>query len=80
MARTDEAEAFYHAVYAAVQEVPEGKVTSYGHIAKLIGTRECMHFCSSSLPCSPSMLYDSKDLHFLARCPDHHGSMPPYFG
>ncbi|KAK3343595.1 6-O-methylguanine DNA methyltransferase [Lasiosphaeria hispida] len=38
MARTDEAEAFFHAVYAAVQEIPPGKVTSYGHIAKLIGT------------------------------------------
>jgi len=40
MARTDEAEAFFHAVYSAVQEIPHGKVTSYGHIARLIGTRE----------------------------------------
>ncbi|KAK5661345.1 hypothetical protein OQA88_11241 [Cercophora sp. LCS_1] len=38
MARSDEAEAFFHAVYSAVQEIPYGKVTSYGHIAKLIGT------------------------------------------
>ncbi|PSR80603.1 DNA binding methylated-DNA--cysteine S-methyltransferase [Coniella lustricola] len=38
MARSDEAEAFFHAVYTAVQEIPHGKVTSYGHIAKLIGT------------------------------------------
>jgi len=38
MPRTDEAEAFFHAVYSAVQEIPRGKVTSYGHIAKLIGT------------------------------------------
>ncbi|KAM7203983.1 hypothetical protein V8F33_001954 [Rhypophila sp. PSN 637] len=38
MARSDEAAAFFHAVYSAVQEIPPGKVTSYGHIAKLIGT------------------------------------------
>ncbi|KAI1852594.1 hypothetical protein JX265_003076 [Neoarthrinium moseri] len=38
MARTDEAAAFFAAVYSAVQEIPPGKVTSYGHIAKLVGT------------------------------------------
>lgn len=48
MTRTDEAEAFFRAVYRAVQEIPPGKVTSYGHIAKLIGTRV------SPLPFSPS--------------------------
>lgn len=37
--RSDEAQAFFHAVYSAVQEIPPGKVTSYGHIAKLVGTR-----------------------------------------
>lgn len=40
MTRTPEAESFFRAVYAAVQEVPHGKVTSYGHIALLIGTRK----------------------------------------
>jgi methylated-DNA-protein-cysteine methyltransferase related protein len=40
MPRTDEAKAFFYAVYSAIQEVPHGKVTSYGHIARLIGTRE----------------------------------------
>lgn len=40
MTRSDEAQAFFHAVYSAVQEIPAGHVTSYGHIAKLIGTRE----------------------------------------
>lgn len=39
MPRSDEAAAFFHAVYCAVQEIPHGKVTSYGHIAKLVGTR-----------------------------------------
>ncbi|KAI5864373.1 DNA binding methylated-DNA--cysteine S-methyltransferase [Durotheca rogersii] len=38
MARSDEAEVFFYAVYTAVQQIPRGKVTSYGHIARLIGT------------------------------------------
>lgn len=42
MVRSDEAAAFFAAVYSAVQEIPPGKVTSYGHIAKLVGTRKCM--------------------------------------
>lgn len=46
MPRSDEAQAFFHAVYSAVQEIPPGKVTSYGHIARLVGERE--------LPCLPS--------------------------
>lgn len=39
MPRTDEAAAFFHAVYSAISEIPAGRVTSYGHIAMLIGTR-----------------------------------------
>ncbi|KAI0006976.1 6-O-methylguanine DNA methyltransferase [Xylariaceae sp. FL0662B] len=37
-ALSDEAEAFFLAVCSAVQEIPYGKVTTYGHIAKLVGT------------------------------------------
>lgn len=48
--RTDEAEAFFHAVYSAVQEIPYGKVTSYGHIAKLVGTR--MYLACGSTCCT----------------------------
>ncbi|KAK9469801.1 YALI0D05687p KAB8284608.1 6-O-methylguanine DNA methyltransferase, partial [Lipomyces arxii] len=33
---TDQAEAFYIAVYETVQRIPRGRVTSYGHIALLI--------------------------------------------
>ena len=40
MARSDEAEWWFNAVYAAVQEIPHGKVTSYGHIALLLGHRK----------------------------------------
>ena len=39
MPRSDEAEWWINAVYAAVQEIPHGKVTSYGHIARLLGQR-----------------------------------------
>ena len=39
MARSDEAEWWFNAVYEAVQEIPYGKVTSYGHIARLLGRR-----------------------------------------
>ncbi|KAI9802935.1 MAG: hypothetical protein M1825_002166 [Sarcosagium campestre] len=41
MPRTDEAENFFAAVYQAIQEIPYGQVTSYGHIAHLIGRPEC---------------------------------------
>ncbi|EER28552.1 6-O-methylguanine DNA methyltransferase, putative [Coccidioides posadasii C735 delta SOWgp] len=37
MARSDEAEWWFNAVYAAIQQIPRGKVTSYGHIARLLG-------------------------------------------
>ncbi|KID84901.1 MGMT family protein [Metarhizium guizhouense ARSEF 977] len=54
MARSDEAAAFFHAVYSAVQEIPHGKVTSYAHIAMLVGTPQrprqvgmCMKHLSS---------------------------------
>jgi methylated-DNA-protein-cysteine methyltransferase-like protein len=47
MPRTDEAQAFFHDVYSAIQEIPLGKVTSYGHIARLIGTREWTPFLQS---------------------------------
>ncbi|KAL9041337.1 MAG: hypothetical protein Q9214_004147 [Letrouitia sp. 1 TL-2023] len=37
MARSDEAQWWFNAVYEAVQEIPYGQVTSYGHIARLLG-------------------------------------------
>ena len=38
--RSDEAEWWFNAVYEAVQEIPYGHVTSYGHIARLLGKRK----------------------------------------
>lgn len=43
MPRSEEAEAFFAAVYQAVQEIPEARVTTYGHVAALIGRREFYH-------------------------------------
>ena len=37
---TMEKEQWYAMVFEAVREIPHGKVTSYGHIARLIGRRE----------------------------------------
>lgn len=39
MPQSEEAAAFFYAVYSAVQEIPPGKVTTYGHIAHLVGQR-----------------------------------------
>lgn len=54
--RSEEVWAWYEAVYEAVQEIPRGRVTSYGHIAKLLGKPECprqVGVCLKHLP-SPS--------------------------
>lgn len=39
MPRSEEAEWWTNAVYAAVQEIPYGKVTFYGNIARLLDER-----------------------------------------
>lgn len=38
----EETAAFYAAVYQAVQEIPYGRVTTYSHIADLVGRRKCL--------------------------------------
>ncbi|KAI0112226.1 MGMT family protein [Nemania sp. FL0031] len=62
MARSDEASSFFIAVYRAVQEIPEGKVTSYSHIAKLIGTPQRprqVGICLKHLPQDPGARHHS---------------------
>ena len=56
MPRSDEAEWWFNAVYSAVQEVPPGRVTSYAHIARLLGQRE-FSTCFPSLTLSPRSIY-----------------------
>ena len=43
--RSEEVWLWYTAVYEAIQEIPRGRVTSYGHIARLVGKRESLHLC-----------------------------------
>ncbi|KAJ2906900.1 DNA binding methylated-DNA--cysteine S-methyltransferase [Zalerion maritima] len=62
MARSNEAEAFFYAVYSAVQEIPYGKVTSYGHIAKLVGFPERprqVGVCLKHLPIDPQARHNN---------------------
>ncbi|KAJ5726921.1 hypothetical protein N7493_005948 [Penicillium malachiteum] len=57
MPRSQEAEWWANAVYAAIQEIPPGKVTSYGHIALLLGEPQRprqVGVCLKSLPASES--------------------------
>ena len=49
MPRSEEAEHWFNAVYAAVQQIPRGKITCYSHIAFLLGERELPIDCSYSL-------------------------------
>lgn len=52
--RSEEAAAWFAAVYQAVQEIPAGRVTSYGHIARLLGRPECPRQVGVSLKHLPS--------------------------
>ncbi|KAI2786912.1 hypothetical protein POX_g09308 [Penicillium oxalicum] len=57
MPRSEEAEWWANAVYAAVQEIPHGKVTSYGHIALLLDEPQRprqVGVCLKSLPSAES--------------------------
>ncbi|PNY24382.1 DNA binding methylated-DNA-cysteine S-methyltransferase [Tolypocladium capitatum] len=63
MPRSDEAQAFFYAVYAAVQEIPYGKVTSYGHIATLVGTPQRprqVGICMKHLPADPTARFNNE--------------------
>ncbi|KFY68268.1 hypothetical protein V496_01188 [Pseudogymnoascus sp. VKM F-4515 (FW-2607)] len=63
MPRTPEAESFFHAVYAAIQEIPPGRVTSYAHIAKLIGTPQRprqVGVCLKHLPDDPTQRFNNQ--------------------
>ncbi|KAH8732161.1 6-O-methylguanine DNA methyltransferase [Phaeosphaeriaceae sp. PMI808] len=54
--RSEEVHLWYTAVYEAIQEIPHGRCTSYGHIARLLGKRERQRqvgVCLKHLP-SPS--------------------------
>lgn len=50
MPRTDEAEWWINAVYETAQLIPHGRVTTYGHIASLLGQRKSTHFYLREIP------------------------------
>jgi len=58
---SDEAQAFYHDVYTAIQQIPYGRVTTYSHIANLTGYPKrprqvgvCLKYLPSFDPAEPS--------------------------
>ncbi|KAI5820955.1 MGMT family protein [Pyronema omphalodes] len=64
MPRSDEAQAFIWGVYMAVQEIPYGKVTTYGHIATLIGKPQCPRQVGQALKhLPPSSTSSENDFH-----------------
>ncbi|MCJ1476939.1 hypothetical protein MMC13_005608 [Lambiella insularis] len=69
MPRSDEAEWWFNAVYEAVQEIPHGKVTSYGHIARLLGRPECPRQVGTCLKYLPA--YSSNTDHYF-----HNNNVP----
>ncbi|TID25286.1 mgmt family protein [Venturia nashicola] len=63
--RSEQASAFFAAVYAAVSEVPHGKVTSYAHIARLVGKPECprqVGMCLKHLPDDTSLRFNGSSV------------------
>ncbi|KAB8227236.1 MGMT family protein [Aspergillus alliaceus] len=65
MARSDEAEFWFNAVYSAVQEIPPGKVTSYGQIALLLGYPQRprqVGVCLKHLPSDPGEYFNSTNV------------------
>ncbi|PGH10728.1 hypothetical protein AJ79_05319 [Helicocarpus griseus UAMH5409] len=65
MARSDEAEWWFNAVYDAVQQIPPGRVCSYGHIAWLLGQPQrsrqvgmCLKYLPSNSPGSEHFYHD----------------------
>ncbi|KAJ5583204.1 Winged helix-turn-helix transcription repressor DNA-binding [Penicillium sp. DV-2018c] len=64
MPRSEEAEWWANAVYGAIQEIPPGKVTSYGHIARLLGEPQRprqVGVCLKSLPSPESGAHFNAD-------------------
>lgn len=71
MARSEEAAAFFHAVYEAILEIPPGRVTTYGHIAMLIGTRACISTAHSRWVLSKSNAYTAQRPRQVGVCLKH---------
>lgn len=62
--QSEEAQWWYQAVYSAIQQIPHGKCTSYGHIAVLLGyprrARQvgvCLKYLPTFDPASPDEFF-----------------------
>ena len=71
MARSEEAQFWYQAVYSAIQQIPYGKCTSYGHIALLLGYPQRARQVGVCLKHLPDYNPSQPDLHFF-----HDGNVP----
>lgn len=72
MPKTDEAEWWFAAVYEAIQQIPYGKCTSYGHIALLLGYPKRARQVGVCLKHLPSFDPADPDRHF------HHNENVPW--
>jgi methylated-DNA-protein-cysteine methyltransferase-like protein len=70
--QSDEAAWWYDAVYRAIQQIPEGKVTSYGHIALLLGYPKRARQVGVCLKHLPDYDPNTPDLHYF------HGDNVPW--
>ncbi|KAK2737817.1 hypothetical protein FQN57_007375 [Myotisia sp. PD_48] len=65
MPRADEVEWWFNAVYGAIQQIPHGKVTTYGHIARLLDTPQRSRqvgICLKHLPSSNDEFYNNDNV------------------
>jgi len=65
MRQSEEAQAWFAAVYQATLQIPYGKVTSYGHIARLVGKPQCprqVGVCMKHLPGDTSLRFNSSNV------------------
>ncbi|KAF8453637.1 6-O-methylguanine DNA methyltransferase [Terfezia claveryi] len=69
--RSDETERWYSSVYMAVQEIPHGKVTTYGHIARLIFEPQRPRQVGQALKYLPEPRDASGNVHVF-----NHGNVP----
>lgn len=65
MPQSEEAQWWFDAVYRAVQAIPAGRCTSYGHIALLLGFPQRARQVGVCLKHLPSYAPDEPDKHFF---------------
>lgn len=56
MQKTNTAKEFFGEVYSIVAQIPEGKVLSYGHIARLMGRPRNARMVGVAMWCAPEEL------------------------